>query len=62
MRLVPISLDEYHVLGKAGVWVMSLSLDIPHENVVRWSSLYFEHFYECPPFGLFTRTDDDEEG
>jgi hypothetical protein len=60
MRLVPTSLDEYHVLGKAGVWVMSLIYNIPHEEVVRWSSLYLAHVDECPPFGLFTRTNDDD--
>lgn len=63
MRLVPITLEEYHALGQAGAWVMALSVPPVHEeyNPVEWNSFYLQDLAGMPIHGVYTRTEDDEE-
>lgn len=63
MRLVPITLEEYHTLGQAGARVMALSVPPGHGdyNPVGWASFYFRDLAAMPLWVVYMRVEDDEE-
>jgi hypothetical protein len=69
MRIVPITVDEYHVLGKAGVWVQFIHKNSENDALLgdlSWlvsrRSEYYVELCDSKFCFSFTRTADYEEG